>query len=690
MTQQPLTWTVGTEFIWEHILYQILALRWDEHLLEVRNTETGQDVILKMADLWQADSTAMPNASQESLSAQGLSENWLEKARHIVSIVETVGQGLDTLQREARLTGVRFKRTPALKQLIGNLTPRVGLTSYYKYRRLYQEYAGDPVRIAASFRRTTFNQTRMNAAQLHLIDQVILVYGLRRPPRQPRTLYRIAEAVWKHTQGRWIDPERCEGEIPQQLIHELFDETLPIELILKQPEKSSLLTTIDLPSESWFYRYWRWFESQPDRGQAVFSRRYGSQAWEDEQMVFDTFAHRATMPLQYVFADHWLVDVFHVDEITRQKQPRLWLTLLVDAYSRCILGMALLYEHPSIQSIQSALYHTIWMKTSHRGLGLEGQWDCFGIPLQLFLDNAWAHHSYSLEDLARQISCGGQYNSIDLVFRPPYKGRYGALVERFFGNLSARMKDELPGAILSSDPKHIGQAVEQACLLYEDIDRFLHREVLVYQHTPHHELGGLTPHEKWQSWLETAVPRVPHPTAAIQRLFWRMHHETRVITHEGVSAFGLKYAAPELNRAERVGRDGRPVFYHFRYDPQDISRLALFRDGYWVCDVFAKALRRPDGNYRAVSLAERKLAQMAARRYGESGRDWLRFVNESEHLSRQRQREKTRLPGTAPTRKRALTNAHIMTHMLDTTENQDRADELAQLLNSFLDESETK
>jgi hypothetical protein len=100
-------------------------------------------VILKMADLWQADSTAMPNASQESLSAQGLSENWLEKARHIVSIVETVGQGLDTLQREARLTGVRFKRTPALKQLSGNLTPRVGLTSYYKYRRLYQEYAGD-------------------------------------------------------------------------------------------------------------------------------------------------------------------------------------------------------------------------------------------------------------------------------------------------------------------------------------------------------------------------------------------------------------------------------------------------------------------------------------------------------------------------------------------------------------------
>lgn len=690
MKQQPLTWTVGTEFIWEDVRYQIMGVRWDDYLLDVQNVQTGQHVILEMATLWQADSTMMPQTSYESLSAAGLPEHWLEKARYITRTVESVDEQVEEAKREAHLTGVLFKRTPALKRIVGQLQPSIGLTTYYKYRRLYQEHMGDPVRIAASFRRTTFNQIRMTAAQLHLIDQVILVYGLRRPPRQPRTLYRIAKSVWQHTQGYWIDPEKCNGEVPQQLVHELLDETLPIAALLDHPEKATLMTAIELPSESWFYQYWNWFEAQPDQGQTVFSRRYGRQAWEDERLVFDTFAHRATMPLQYVFADHWLVDVFHVDEHTRQTQPRLWLTLLVDAYSRCILGMALLYEHPSIQSIQSALYHAIWMKTSHKELGIEEQWDCFGIPLQLFLDNAWAHHSYSLEDLARQISCGGQYNSIDLVFRPPYKGRYGALVERFFGNLSARMKDELPGAIPSSDPKQVGEALKQACLLYEDIDRFLHREVLTYQHTPHRDLGGLTPHQKWQAWLETAVPRVPPPTAGTQRLFWRMNHDTRVITHEGVSAFGLKYSAPELNRAERIGRDGRPVFYHFRYDPQDISHLALFREGHWVCDVFAKDLRRPDGSYQSVSLAERKLAQTVARRHGDKGRDWLRYVNENERIYRQRRREKSRLPGTTPPARRQLTNPYAMTNALDTTQNDARADELAQLLNEFLDESEAK
>ncbi|WP_201394155.1 hypothetical protein [Ktedonobacter sp. SOSP1-52] len=109
--------------------------------------------------------------------------------------------------------------------------------------------------------------------------------------------------------------------------------------------------------------------------------------WEQFHLVFDTFVHHAQFPLQYVFADHWLLNVFIVDEAILQKPTRLWLTLLIDAYSRSILGMALLYEGPCIESIQQALKHAIWEKRSHLDLGLEQEWSCYGIPLQLFLDN---------------------------------------------------------------------------------------------------------------------------------------------------------------------------------------------------------------------------------------------------------------------------------------------------------------
>jgi putative transposase len=149
--------------------------------------------------------------------------------------------------------------------------------------------------------------------------------------------------------------------------------------------------------------------------------------------------------LQFVFADHWQMDVLILDE--SHLPVRLWLTLLIDGYSRGVLGMALLPESPCIESIQQALLHAIWPKQSQEKWGLQDEWSCYGIPQQLSLDNAWAHHSHSLEDLARSISMNGQYTPITLVFRPPYRGRYGAIIERLFGNFADRVRSFLPGAI---------------------------------------------------------------------------------------------------------------------------------------------------------------------------------------------------------------------------------------------------
>src|SRR5690606_35895932 len=115
-------------------------------------------------------------------------------------------------------------------------------------------------------------------------------------------------------------------------------------------------------------------------------------------------ARTATLPLQYVFADHYLLDVLHVDDEFREAIGRLWLTVLIDAYSRAILGLFLAYEEPNITSIQGALRHAIWPKTDLGKVGVDLPWACYGIPQRLFVDNAWAHHSYSLEDLVRALA----------------------------------------------------------------------------------------------------------------------------------------------------------------------------------------------------------------------------------------------------------------------------------------------
>lgn len=573
----------------------------------------------------------------------------LERADRLIHLVETVEARVEMLVAAARLRGETLPRTAALEQALSELDEPVSRATYYRSLACYRTHSGDRGRTAASFHRRTFNQSSLTAAQQHFVDTLILRFYARQPPIRPSTLYRLARAAWKRTSGLWTDPQRCPTGVPQDLVAELLHPDIPLKHITDTPEKTRLLSPIDLPSRSWWYAYLRWFEQQPEQGRQVMTARHGKEMWEREQRVFDTFVNRAAFPLHYVFADHWLLDVFVVDETTRSQPVRLWLTVLLDAWSRCVLGMTLLPESPCIESIQQALQHAIWPKTSHTRFGLEQDWVCYGIPQQLSLDNAWAHHSHSLENLARLLGQGGEYSSMDLLFRPPYKGRYGALVERFFGHLSQRVRQHLPGAIQSSHPRDVRQAAQDARLLYTDVDRILHQLVLEYHHTPHAELNGMTPHEQWLHGMTWNAALVPPQTPALLRLFWRLSPRTRVLTTKGIHAFGMTYWSPDLQRAPRVSRQGERLRYRFRYDPHDLSRIALFHESEWVGDLEAKELRQADGSLRSLSLWERTVRRHLAVAAGEPEHHWLHFVHELDTLSQQRLREqkRARRPGSA-------------------------------------------
>lgn len=616
------------------------------------------------------------------LHPEGVPEHLQQRADHILAVVETVDKFIADEERRSTLGQEPFRRTPAVRRACAQLPDPIEPATYYKYKQIYRMYGGDRSQVAAALRRTTFNQTKMDKTQLLFVDTHVLRFYARgrfmRP--HPATLYRILQSTYQRTHGQWIAPEKLEKQTPENLVEELLDPRIPIQIILDNPEKAKLLQSIDLPSRSWFYQYLRWFESQPDQGKTIIVARHGKELWEREHLVFDTFVSRATLPLQYVFADHWLLDCFIVDDVHRSQVDRLWLTILIDAFSRSILGLALLSENPCIESIQHGLRHAIWPKTSHRELGIQEEWACYGIPQQLFLDNAWSHHAYSLENLARLIGQGGRFNSIDLVFRPPYKGRYGALIERFFGNLSSRMKELLPGAIRSNEPGTVYRAAQDACLLYQDVYRILHQWIVAYQHTPHAELAGLTPHQKWLEGIQFGYPMVPPLTPTLDRIFWRMSPETRVITSKGVCLFGLHYWSPELNGAQRVGLDGRPLPYHFSYDPADISRIALFSHEQWAGDVYAKELRQSDGLTRGLSLWEHNMAKALAHAQGKNPRDWLSTIGEIDALTQSRLSEKKKARRAA---KRQI-STHPATRSGSNDPLRERSD-YTELLASFVD-----
>ena len=600
-------------------------------------------------------------AITSSATTDDLPDNYLIKARIITTVVEMVKRLTSDDEQRAAARGEPLLRTQAIRRALETVNKmtiqvqikgttqerrlRASRTAYYKYLNLYDTYHGNEAAIAASFRRATFRLSQMSPAQFHFIDTCLLLYYGKTRSTKTR-VYRLAQDILeKRTQGHWIDPERCGSAIPENVVTELLDLKLPMQAILDNPEKAALLTPIEMPSTGWFYGYAKYIEAQPDQGEKIITERLGKGMWEQFYLVFDTFVRRAQFPLQYVFADHWLLDAWIVDEETRSKPSRLWLTLLIDAYSRSVLGMALLPENPCIESIQQVLHHTIWEKKSHLALGLKQEWNCHGIPLQLFLDNAWAHHSHSLENLARVISINGVYNSIDLVFRPPYRGRYGAIIERLFKNFSGQVKELAAGAIASSDPKDIRTAARNACLLYPDMNHLLHQLILRYQHTPHRELQGMTPHEMWNRGIQSSgFPLVPPPTPAMDRLFLRMYPQTRQVKSQGIPAFGLNYWSAQLGGIERVDREGCPVPYNFHYDPTDISSISLFRNGNWVGDGYARELQLADGSYQHLSLAEwkaakRLIASKDARAEGNTAEE-LAFVMDLKALGKRRTQEK--------------------------------------------------
>jgi len=686
----PNTLQPGHYIFWHQRTYQVIALDpGNVFLLHVQPLAGGPETTLSLTDLL-AISHTNPSAplfapTLEALHQQieerygtlpgttthDLPESYVIKARIVTSVVEIVRQLVSEDERRAKAQGSAISHQQAIRRaliVVNKTTIRMqvkgtsqeiklqaGLTTYYKYEHLYETAHGDEAHIAASFRRATFRLPRMRAAQFHFIDLCLLLYYGHTRVTKTR-VYKLAQDILeKRTRGYWVDPERCGASVPEDLVTELLDLKIPMQAILDNQEKATLLIEIEMPSPAWFYAYAKYVEAQPDQGEAMIAERLGKGVWEQFHLVFDTFVHHAQFPLQYVFADHWLLDAFIVDDATRRHPSRLWLTLLIDAYSRSILGMALLYEDPCIESIQQALKHAIWEKRSHLELGIEQEWNCYGIPLQLFLDNAWAHHSHSLENLARVISRGGIYNSIDLVFRPPYKGRYGAIIERLFKNFSGQVKELVKGAIRSRDPHEIRLAAHNACLLYPDMNRLLHQLIVNYQHTPHRELGGLTPHQKWSEGIESSGFPIPPPfTPAMDRLFMRMHPQTRQVRSRGIPAFGLNYWSAELGGIERVDREGKAIPYTFRYDPTDIRRISLFRNGEWVGDGYARELQQADGTYRRLSLAEWKMAKhlVSSEMHQTEGQTpaELALVSDLQALTKQRTQEKkaAQRKGTRP------------------------------------------
>ena len=310
-----------------------------------------------------------------------------------------------------------------------------------------------------------------------------------------------------------------------------------------------------------------------------------------------------TMPLEQVQIDHPVIDLIVVDERDRQPIGRPYLTLAIDVFTRCVLGMVVTLEAPSAVSVGLCLAHAACDKRPWlEGLNVEMDWPMSGKPRLLYLDNA---AEFKSEALRR----GCEQHGIRLDYRPPGQPHYGGIVERIIGTAMQMIHDELPGTTFSN-PGQRGEydSEKMATLTLRELERWLALAVGTYHGSVHNGLLQ-PPAARWAEAVErVGVPAVvTRPTAflvdflpVIRRTLTRTGF---VIDHIHYYADALK---PWIARRERL-----PAFL-IRRDPRDISRIwVLEPEGQHYLEIHYRTLSHP-----AVTLWEQRQALAKLRQLG--------------------------------------------------------------------------
>lgn len=271
---------------------------------------------------------------------------------------------------------------------------------------------------------------------------------------------------------------------------------------------------------------------------------------------------RPTRPLERVEIDHTKLDLFIIDAETRLPVGRPTITVVIDKYSRMILGFHVGFDPPGYLSVMLCLLHAItpkkYVETDFPSI--ENKWNTYGIPEQIIVDNAPEFYSEDFDDACNQL---GMLPSYSPVKHPWYK----ASIERFFGTQNRRLLHNQPGTTFSNviakgdyDPK------KNALISFDAFMEILHIWIVdVYSQDFHRGLGDI-PAQVWDKGVKEFPPILPRRKQELRVLLGKI--EQRKISRSGIKLFNLTYNDDRLAllRRELKGKKAR-----LKINPDDLS-----------------------------------------------------------------------------------------------------------------------
>lgn len=272
--------------------------------------------------------------------------------------------------------------------------------------------------------------------------------------------------------------------------------------------------------------------------------------------------------LETIQIDHTKIDIIVVDPITRAPIGRPFLTVAIDEFSRCIVGICVTLDPPSATSVGLCLSHAVSDKSAWlERLGVEFAWPMRGKPKRVFVDNGREFHS---EGLRR----GCEVHGIVLDHRPVAQPHYGGIVERVIGTIM-RMMHELPGTTFANiQQRGEYNSEKKAALTLAELEKLIALAIGGRYHKDWHSTIQQSPEARWQSAISAGAKlSLPQNTNAFLVDFLPV--AKRRIQRTGFVIDQIAYYSNALSPWIARRDEGRQ--FVIRTDPRDLSQI-------WVLD----------------------------------------------------------------------------------------------------------
>ena len=320
--------------------------------------------------------------------------------------------------------------------------------------------------------------------------------------------------------------------------------------------------------------------------------------------------------------DHTRADILVVDR-SGEILGRPWLTLVVDTYSRCLMGMHLGFDPPSAAVVCLALRHAILPKQYSSAYELRQTWETYGIPQYLYTDSGKDFRSRHLEQVTLELGI------VPCLRQKPSEV---GIVERPFGTINSEFFSSLPGYTGSNVVERSSKAESEASLTLMQLERLLVRYLVDnYNQRIDARMGDQSRIGRWEAGRIAQLPL--RGERELDNCL--MRRENRRVYRQGYLQFAsLSYAGEHL-----AAYEGETVI--IRYAPRDITTIWVYQQQEKK-EIFLTRAHATGWETESLSHEEARAISQRRRRAGEaiSNRSMLEEIRDRDEEIEENKRQK--------------------------------------------------